>query len=66
MIMSIVNESELPIGFRMELSMDLNAMEQFCSLDQSAREQLIKESRSKSTKEEMHQFVSAIRDGAMR
>ncbi|MDF2610647.1 MAG: hypothetical protein K0R92_2121 [Lachnospiraceae bacterium] len=54
------NGSEIPIGLGMALAQNLEAMNYFSSLNNEQKQNVIEQTHSIGSKEEMQQFVSAI------
>lgn len=52
--------SELPIGFAMELAMDLDAMDAFAEMSENDQQVWIDGARRMNTKDEMHHYVHSI------
>ncbi len=58
--MDLLSNQEIPIGFSMALAKDTNAMNAFSSMPKEQRKQVVEQSRSIHSKEEMEQFVSSF------
>lgn len=58
--MDLLGNHEIPIGFSMALAKDTNAMNAFSSMSEDRRKQVIEDSRSIQSKQEMEQFVNSI------
>ncbi|MDF2473613.1 MAG: hypothetical protein K0R21_1395 [Anaerocolumna sp.] len=54
------NGSEIPIGLGMALAQNLEAMNYFSSLNNEQKQNVIEQTHTIGSKEEMQQFVSAI------
>ncbi len=51
---------DVPIGFAMAMSENLDAMKNFSSLSQEEQSQIILKARSMNSKQEMHDFVNSL------
>lgn len=58
--MSILNDNEIPIGLGMALSQNLDAMQVFASMDESARNRIIQYSRHAQSKNDMQNIVNNL------
>ena len=55
------NENRLPIGFAMELAVDMHAMDVFSGLDENQKKQWIDGARSIRSKDDMRHYVSELK-----
>jgi len=58
-----INTSEIPIGLSMALAQDLTAMSYFASLPRYKQNEIIEQTHSIQSKEEMQSFVASLRKG---
>jgi hypothetical protein len=58
--MELLGNHEIPIGFSMALAKDTNAMNAFSSMSKEQRTQVVEQSRSIQSKEDMDQFVNSF------
>ncbi len=52
--------SELPIGFAMELAMDMDAMEAFAALESNEQQKWIDGAKKMNTRDAMHDYVARL------
>lgn len=55
-----MKKDEMPTGFAMALAMNPEAMKKFCSLTEAQKKEILAETHSVKSKEEMHQYVNSI------
>lgn len=60
--MTSKNGNELPIAFALELATDLDAMDAFAQMSENDQQCCIDESRRMSTKQEMRDYVSSLKN----
>ncbi|MBE6011778.1 YdeI/OmpD-associated family protein [Anaeropeptidivorans aminofermentans] len=58
-----INTSEIPIGLSMALAQDLTAMSYFAGLPRYKQNEIIEQTHSIQSKEEMQSFVASLRKG---
>lgn len=58
--MSILNNHEIPIGLGMALAQDLDAMQQFSSLSEAQKKEVIQKTHQVKSKQEMKNLVSNL------
>lgn len=58
--MSILNDHEIPIGLGMALAQDLDAMQQFSSLSDAQKKEVIQKTHQVKSKQEMKNLVSNL------
>lgn len=58
--MDLLRNNEVPIGFGMALAKDTLAMNAFSSMSSEKRQEVINQSRSIQSKDEMDQFVNSF------
>ena len=59
--MSILNDNEIPQGLGMALAENLGAMNRFCNMTESERQDIINQSRNVGSKQEMRNLVSGLK-----
>ncbi len=57
----MIDNTELPIGFAMELAMHPDSLNRFAQLPQSERQAIIDKARNAQTREEMRLIVESIK-----
>lgn len=58
--MKKTDKPELPLGFGMALSQNIDAMKYFCSLTDEKQKQIIKKTQNINSSQEMKQFISSL------
>ncbi|MDO4540211.1 MAG: hypothetical protein Q4B48_03775 [Syntrophomonadaceae bacterium] len=58
--MSILDDKEIPIGLGMALAQNLNALDVFSTLDETARDRVIARSRNVKSKEQIQTIIDEL------
>lgn len=60
--MSLLNDTEIPIGLGMALMQNTKAMNYFSSLEEPQKKEIIEQTHQIQSKREMEHFVSSLSD----
>ncbi|MEM1485115.1 hypothetical protein V6615_09580 [Oscillospiraceae bacterium PP1C4] len=66
MIVNLINQQDVPMGFGMALAQNLDAMNRFSALSPEQQKQVISHTHQVGSKQEMQQYVQQLADQTIR